>query len=422
MPDEIRDDMWPSESADTSSNDGALPNIAPLERLVVPRHLTGTDGTHRCKEPCLIDADDDLTAVLWWVQRTSNNDSTASSRRNAMDKLLNWAYFKRGKPVSSLSEEDFASFARFLARPEPMQDWVGSRCARDSASWRPFAKPLDGKARDVVLKHTASVVHWLGVQRYADLRFVYGKRAQEDGFASVPVASAGRQVSPMDQLTIDEWHWVRRTLDLYFPSEDDTPQRLIVEMLYYGELHVEEVAALTLRDFEPPSGLAPGWSFWVQGRPAWRGGGMVCAAPPLSDTIGRWFKRHEPQRKDHLTFRIRDRPTPLVDVEGGKAAALARQVLRMASGLALRRGAVQLGLQLRERTLVSLRGAFSAHCGGSADRDGAAELTGRFRSIQTQLRRQPLKWDWRDAETLWTETLDIQSWRDEDVAGTSFGG
>jgi hypothetical protein len=185
------------------------------------------------------------------------------------------------------------------------------------------------------------------------------------------------------------------------------------------DLYVEEVVALTVRDFEPPTRFAPGWSFWVHGRPAWRGGGMVSAAPPLSDTIGRWMKRHEPPRKDHVTFRIRDRATSLTDISGEGAAERARQVLRMASSLALRRGAVQEGMRLRDRTLVTLRGAFSAHRGGKDERDWAAELTGRFRAVQAQLRRQPLRWDWRDAETLWTEILNIHSWRDEESMDAS---
>ena len=156
-------------------------DIAPLERFEAPPHLDGSTGTHRCKDTCCIDAADDVAAVEWWVWRTSNNETTARCRRSAMEKLLNWACFARGKAVSSLDEEDFVAFARFLAHPEPLHRWIGSRQPRESAAWRPFIKPLTGASRTIVLKHTASFIRWLSQQRYADLRFIYGKAAMDEG-------------------------------------------------------------------------------------------------------------------------------------------------------------------------------------------------------------------------------------------------
>ncbi len=382
----------------------ASPEFAPLERFVAPPHLNGSAGTHRCKDSCHIDGTNDRTAIEWWVTRTSNNETTARSRRCAVEKLLNWACFARGKAVSSLDEEDFAAFARFLARPEPQHLWVGIRQTRESTAWRPFTKPLIGASRTQVLKHIAALVSWLSLQRYADLRFIYGKRAMDDGFATVAVQGAERPVKPMEPLTVPEWHWIRRVLDRVFPAEDIAPQRFIVELLYYGNLFVEEVAKLEVRHFEPPNRIAAGWSIWVRARPGWRGGQTVFAPPPLSDTVGRWIKQREAPRQGYVTFRIRDSVDTLLGLDGERVSRHARQVLRLAASLALERGDVENGMRLRDRSLVCLRGAFAAHQHRRAIDHGAIELTGRACEFGLDIRhRLPPRWDWRDAVHLWFE-------------------
>jgi hypothetical protein len=200
---------WPGmgEPAQTPPCD-----IAPLERFVTPPGLDGSAGAHRCAEHCLIGVDNDLAAIDWWVTQASSHETTAHSRRAVADKLLNWACFVKGKAVSSLDEQDFAEFARFLAHPQPLQRWVGARVSRTSMRWRPFAKPLVGSSRDNALRQVAALVHWLFEQRYADLRFSYGKTAMDDGTATVAVKGAARRFTPLGTVTPEEWHWIRRTL------------------------------------------------------------------------------------------------------------------------------------------------------------------------------------------------------------------
>jgi hypothetical protein len=382
----------------------ATPDIAPLERFVAPSHLDGSAGTHRCKDACLLNGMNDRTAIEWWVTQTSNNETTARSRRSAVEKLLNWSCFVRGKAVSSLDEEDFAAFAAFLANPEPLNRWVGGRQDRESAAWRPFAKPLATASRQLVLKHIASLASWLSWQRYADLRFFYGKRAMDDGFAVVASEGARRSGQPADILTIPEWHWIRRVMDGAFPATDLAPQRLIMELLYYGNLYVEEIAKLEVRNFEPPNRVSAGWSICVQARPVWRGGQMVFTPPPLSDTLDRWIKQREASRAGYVTFRIRDSVDTLLGLEGEQVARNGRQVLRMASSLALERGDVANGMRLRDRSLVCLRGSFAAHQHRRPIDHDAIELTGRAMEFGLNFQeRLPPRWDWCNAVHLWSE-------------------
>ncbi len=134
-----------------------------------------------------------------------------------------------------------------------------------------------------------------------------------------------------------------------------------IGLLYYGNLYVEEVARLEMRNFEPPNRVAAGWSIRVRARPGWHGGQTVFTPPPLSDTIGRWIKQREAPRLGSVTFRIRDAVDALLGLEGEQVARHGRQVVRLASSLALERGDVANGMRLRDRSLVCLRGAFAAH-------------------------------------------------------------
>lgn len=382
-----------------------VPDIAPLERFVAPPHLDGRAGVHRCKGPCRIDVNDDLAALNWWVTRSANSPASAISRRGAAEKLLNWACFERGKAVSSLDEEDFAAFARFLSRPEPLHRWVGARQPRVSPAWRPFNHPMIGSSRAAVLKQISALVNWLSTQHYAELRFLYGKRPMDDGCATTPVQGAERQAAPLEPLSVAEWHWIRQALDRHFPTADLASQRFVVELLYYGDLRAEEIAALEVRHFNPPNRSAPGWSIYVRGRQGWRGGQRVFAAPPLSETVGLWMQQRERPAAGYVTFRIRGCADALLGLHAEQVARQGRQVLRLAASLALEGGDIENGMRLRGHSVVRLRGAFAAHQRKQPVDRGAIELTSRNLNYGTDIHyREPAPWDWRLATHLWVET------------------
>ncbi|MDG0854783.1 hypothetical protein [Roseateles puraquae] len=413
---------WPGmgEPAQTPPCD-----IAPLERFVTPPGLDGSAGAHRCAEHCLIGVDNDLAAIDWWVTQASSHETTAHSRRAVADKLLNWACFVKGKAVSSLDEQDFAEFARFLAHPQPLQRWVGARVSRTSMRWRPFAKPLVGSSRDNALRQVAALVHWLFEQRYADLRFSYGKTAMDDGTATVAVKGAARRFTPLGTVTPEEWHWIRRTLDLHFPAEHLAPRRFIVELLYYGNLRAEEIATLSPGDLEPPNRQVADWSIRLHQRLSSRVGEVVVCPPPLSDTVRRWMRQRETPSQGHVVFRIREASATLIGLSGDRISALGRQVLKMAAALAAERGDIETAERLRSRSLVHLRGAFDVHrCGRVIDR-AAIELTGRGVEYGLDMGfRMPEPSDWRNAAHLWTEGPDddAQAQPVSNPVGSPLGG
>lgn len=128
--------------------------IAPFERLVASSDLDGRHGKRRVREGCKIPVESDLEAVQYWIERTSESDSTARMRRGVAEKLFNWAYVQLKKPLSSFEREDFGAFVAFTANPCPADVWIAPRgTMRNSTAWRPFAGPADASSQAAITEH-----------------------------------------------------------------------------------------------------------------------------------------------------------------------------------------------------------------------------------------------------------------------------
>ncbi len=163
--------------------------IAPFERLVPPMKLDGRAGTRRIRRGCKIDVETDLDAIRYWLQRTSESDSTMRSRRSAVEKLLNWAYVHRKKAFSSFDRADFGAFVDFTANPSPSGIWIAPRSvSRNSRDWRPFIGPADPRSRELFGTHISSLLKFLRKQNYADLTYAHGKGSVREGYADSRLA------------------------------------------------------------------------------------------------------------------------------------------------------------------------------------------------------------------------------------------
>jgi hypothetical protein len=384
------------------------PKIAPIERFEIPLHLDGSIGDFRCAvDKCHIQVETDLEAIDWWLTRTSQTETTMTARRAAVEKLINWAIIVRKRAISSLTETDFAAFSRFLSDPQPAEKWIyPGQVPRASDDWRPFRRPLSAGARDGNMKQISALVKWMASVRYADLRCFVGVRAMNDGFATAAVYGEGGR-EPEPPITVEEWHEIRQLLDERFPADDVTSHRLIVELLYYGNYFITDLAELTKRDVEPPNRVVPCWTVHLRG-PGWRHDEVFFTPPPLSDTIARWMSAGNSGPYGFLQFQYNPRVTQFLDIGPDRMRAQVTQVLHHASRRALERGDEAVGLRLRDRGVTSFRGAFKLHQRHPAYDPDALNLTSQieFNPDLLQLLRRPgkrLLWDWSHAEHLWTD-------------------
>ncbi|MCR5882130.1 hypothetical protein LRS03_04355 [Rhizobacter sp. J219] len=266
--------------------------IAPLERFVFPPGLDGRNGKYRCEEPCRVTVQTDLEAIEQWIHHDTESLATIKGRRSAAEKLLNWSVFQMKKPVSSLERYELDEFARFLLAPIPYATWVTRLSPeRSSSDWRPFRGPLSIPSLYATMAHVASLASWMRLQRYADLlvgSYWDDRNYRIAGSASKAQRSQVRESA--EPITLDEWVWVRRAMAEMDERPDGLRGRLVVELLYYGGLFVQELIELDEADVEQPSRVCPCWYLNVCGRSNARGGSMFFLPPPLAQTLEAWLK------------------------------------------------------------------------------------------------------------------------------------
>lgn len=218
--------------------------IRPLEKLIVPAGLDGREGLYRRPQAqCLLQADNDLAAVRAWVASKAAQSHTQRAYRKEAERFVLWAIVQRGKPLSSMSQEDCVAYRDFLADPQPSVRWCGPRSRqRWSPAWRPFEGPLSASA-----------------QRYAVtvLKNLYGFLVDQNYLMGNPwnavtaVRSAAPRLQTGRSLTQAQWKWVEQRLDELPASSTSHRLRVALRLLYATGLRLSEVVAARAGDLTP---------------------------------------------------------------------------------------------------------------------------------------------------------------------------
>ncbi|RQP21862.1 tyrosine-type recombinase/integrase [Piscinibacter terrae] len=221
-----------------------MPDLVPIDQLVVPTDLSGRDGRNRATGLAQIQANDDRSAVLAWLARYANSPATLASYRKEAERLLLWCVFQQRKALSDLTHEDLLVYERFLANPQPVGRWVMSvaqKAARSSPDWRPFARPLEPVSQRQAMSILNSLFNWL---------------VQAGYLAGNPLAlrrrpRTGRAPRVSRFLPLEHWAEVRTTIEL-MPAETARDakhaarSRWLFSLLYIGGLRVSEVCINTM--------------------------------------------------------------------------------------------------------------------------------------------------------------------------------
>lgn len=94
------------------------------------------------QRPLLIEAHDDVAAVMTWLREFEDSPNTFTNYRKEARRLLLWSEQCRGKTLRTLSRDDMLDYQRFLARPMPEERWIGPPRPYDDPRWKPFNGPL----------------------------------------------------------------------------------------------------------------------------------------------------------------------------------------------------------------------------------------------------------------------------------------
>jgi len=237
--------------------------IVPLDKLIVPAALSGSDGLYRLPQQlCLMAASNDHEAILAWIRakrgptlpsRSSTVDAstvaglagvgTLSHTQRAYlkeaERFLLWAIVQRQKPLSSMTLEDCSAYRDFLIDPQPAALWCGARArARWSPMWRPFEGPLSASAQRRAIAILKSLYRFLTDQCYL--------RGNPFAAVSLPRGSQGMDVGR--SFTEAQWTFIRAELEALPDHSAHRRLKFALSLLYGTGLRISEAVAARVAD------------------------------------------------------------------------------------------------------------------------------------------------------------------------------
>lgn len=220
----------------------------PVEQILLPLDLDGSSGRNReLGRIAQISARNDLEAIQAWLARFSDTKTTFDNYRKEAERLLLWSTLQLGKPLSSLTHEDFLIYQQFLLDPQPREKWVadtGRKHPRGDPRWRPFYGSLSPASQRQAMIILNVMFAWL----------------VEAGYLAGNPLSLSRQRARRAKPRItryldpDLWQEVKAHIEL-MPKDTDRQcahfyrVRWLFTLLYLGGLRISEVAENSMGRF-----------------------------------------------------------------------------------------------------------------------------------------------------------------------------
>jgi len=263
-----------TERARALIDQSATSAVVPWERLVIPPHLDGSNGTLRAPlAGASLGADTDYAAVSAWLN-LHETTATRNAYRKEVERFLLWCILEREKSLSSATVEDALAYRAFLRRPTPVLRWIGPSRSRSSHEWRPFNRALSPRSAAYALTVLGVMFRWLMQQRYL----------LANPFAGVRVKGVDRAQAMDVSRALDdgEWRYIREVaeaLEWSYGWEKGAAYRMrfILDFGYATGLRSEELVRATLGNVE----VDDNGNHWlhVQGKGSKKG---RVALPPLA--------------------------------------------------------------------------------------------------------------------------------------------
>jgi len=254
-----------------------LSSVAPLEALTVPDVLDGSAGANRApQDRNKTGATNDFDAVSVWLRGFKDKSHTWRAYRTHAERLLLWAIFAQGKPLSSLTIEDVRLYRSFLLNPQPAEMWIGPHGAeRWSPTWRPFTGPLSDSSCKMAIAVVRSMCAWLTEHRYLDSNPFFGQRVD---LSETHPASDHADLQDRS-LSTTQWRFLLNEVysyDAAATSANNARARFMLLLGCLSGMRVSEIAKATIQDLkhfqrDDDSGKPIQWHLRVLGkRGKWR--------------------------------------------------------------------------------------------------------------------------------------------------------
>ncbi|WP_281661236.1 tyrosine-type recombinase/integrase [Microvirgula aerodenitrificans] len=223
------------------------------------RSVVADDPRAGAQRPLLIEARDDVAAIITWLREFEDSPHTLTNYRKESRRLLLWAQ-DRGRELRTLRREDLLDYQRFLANPQPAAQWTGPARPQDHPDWKPFTGPLKPSSIKQALVILGAMFKYLYDAGYLDANPLALSRRKSRGV----MADA-----PLERYFEHEvWEAVLDSLEK-LPMETEREQRhyerarWLFHLLYLSGVRRSEVARATMGDIFQRNGL---WWWRVLGK------------------------------------------------------------------------------------------------------------------------------------------------------------
>jgi len=299
-----------------------IPAIATIDLIKLSPELDGSSGANRAigNRP-QITANTDTDAIKVWLARYLDTKTTFDSYRKEAERLLLWSVIELGKPLSSLSHEDFLVYQHFLTNPLPVERWIMAKrkVARDDPKWRPFAGPLSPTSQRQSIVILNGMFSWLVNAGY---------------LAGNPLSlSRNRQRKAKPRVTrfLDEdlWKEVKITIES-MPRETNRERehyqrvRWLFSLLYITGLRVSEITQNTMGGFFSRKDKNSESRWWLE----ITGKGNKTRIVPATNELMLELSRYRREMGLNITP-VEGETIPLFLPIGGKQRAMTRSALHL---------------------------------------------------------------------------------------------
>jgi site-specific recombinase XerD len=136
--------MVPASEPGFSPREG----ISPLELMLVPPRLDGTNGLFRASALNHYGARNDLEAIRTWLRSylAADKIATFTAYRREIERFYLWCLQEAQIPLSSVSLSHAQAYQAFL-KAIPAKYISRERVTREDPQWRPFRGQLDAKSQ-----------------------------------------------------------------------------------------------------------------------------------------------------------------------------------------------------------------------------------------------------------------------------------
>ncbi|MGP8437858.1 tyrosine-type recombinase/integrase [Paraburkholderia fungorum] len=253
--------------------------VEPVLAIALPAVLDGSLGTNRASgRHSQIAADSDVEAVRLWLAEYTASPHTLRSYRKEAVRLLLWATQALGKPLSSLTREDFLLYERFLAAPTG--GWADPDRPRKGSTRRLFEGPLSERSRHQALGILLGLMTYLVSAGYLAGNPLALRRGRTTS------ARRSRRVERYLDHTL--WDHVLASVEQWPRLTERDEQhyersRWLIRLLYHTALRVSEAAHAKAADFYQRRGK---WWLHVVGK------GGAEGEVPVGDALMADFARY----------------------------------------------------------------------------------------------------------------------------------